>query len=123
ALLIAFLTEGSVRFGVLVGYLSGAALFALGHQWQKGVCERQPSMAMHTFAILFLAKLVTIGLAFALLTFFEPISNTLDRKSFLLSFVAAVFLVSILGTWESSRVLTGTSRERGPAQVGPSQQA
>ena len=109
ALIVALSLEGTQRAGVLAGYLVGAGLFALAHSWHKRVVTAHPEKSLSTFAVLFLAKLVAVLIAFALLTHVEGVAAILERTSFLLSFTAALLVVSILGNWETASALTGSS--------------
>lgn len=105
AAFIAWQLGGSMGVGVLGGYLLGASLFAVGAGWQRNVVREKPERSMQTLVLLALGKLFVILISYLVLRFVDGASDHVHPKGFLLAFVAAVLVVSFVGSYDAMLVI------------------
>lgn len=105
AALLAWQLGGAVGMGVIGGYLLATSLFGLGHAWQRGVVRVHPERSMNTLVILMMAKLLVLLFSWVILRFVDGASAHVDPKGFLLAYVTAVLLVSLVGSFEAMTIL------------------
>ena len=105
AALIAWGIGGSVGVGVLGGYLLATSVCGVGYSWQRTVVRAHPERSLNTLVVLMLVKLVVVLAIWVALRFVEGAGDVVDARGFLLTFVAAVLLVSLVGSFEALSIL------------------
>ena len=111
---LAWRLGGALGWGVLAGFLCGAALSAAAVCWQQQTLLRRGSaFVLSAFALAFLAKLIVVVGVTLVLRFVDgpgSIGSLVDWRAFLIAFPVAVLCVSSLGSIGTLRVLrTGTA--------------
>jgi len=118
ALGLAWQLGGALGTGVLVGFLSAAAVSGLGVAWLLHVGRTRPQQYLSAFGVSFASKLVVAlmgGLAFR---YIEPAALRVDHRSFLLAFASAALILLLVGVTEVSRVLRGAPLAQGSPAHG-----
>lgn len=109
AALVASQQEWAVGMGVVSGYLFGAAISLIGVAWQGHVARTRPRDVMRSTVESFLMQLGALLMSGLSLRFIEPLSARADWRAFLLGFASAAFLCLVLGSFDTARLLKGSS--------------
>ncbi len=106
ALAVGWSLAGPSGNGVVLGFLSGAALTGAALVWQRHELAQHPERLFLITVCGFLAKLVAMFAGAVCLRYWEAAAQLFDWKSFLIAFGASAILISIPGTIENVRKLT-----------------
>jgi hypothetical protein len=108
---------GPSGLGVFLGFLLGAGLAGLSVAWQAHCMRYRPERLMRSQMEGFAVKLGAVGLFALAFRYFEPLSQSVDWRTFLLAFAAAAVIVLPLSTLDLSRLLGSTRVHAGPLEI------
>ena len=102
---VAWQLGGTLGGGVIAGYLLGGGIGGLGVLWQKHVLETQPKNAMSAVAVSFGAKLLVLAMGGLAFRYIDAAAERADWRSFLITFAAAVALITPVGATDAVKAL------------------
>lgn len=113
--LIAWQLGGTLGMGVLAGFLCGASVAGLGVSWQQHVVRTRPEKVYSTHVLAFVFKLAVVLCGALVFRFVDQAAAHVDWRSFLVTFAGAVFVVMVVGAFDTARVLreSALTQERG----------
>ena len=105
AIVIAMQWGGTMGGGVLAGAALGCAFSALGALYMAHTLRTQPRLAMQTFAISFLLKMVVLVIGAVAFRFLPQAAERVDHRGFMVAYAAAIAILVPLGSFDALRGL------------------
>ncbi|MDP6538800.1 MAG: hypothetical protein QF903_00230 [Planctomycetota bacterium] len=106
---------GTLGLGVLTGCLCGASVAGLGVAWQRHIARTRPDKVFGAHVVAFVFKLAAVLCGALVFRFVDQAAARVDWRSFLVTFAAAVFVVMVVGAFDTMNTLreSAVGRERG----------
>ncbi len=110
ASVVAWQLGGALGMGVLMGFFGGASIAMLGAMWIRHALRFNPKRAMRCQLEAFMAKMTVLFMGAIAFRFIESAAARVDWRAFLVSYIAAVLVLMVLGTVDTMRLVKSKNR-------------